>query len=95
MAPHLFPVDDGLSCPLYGYWAHGLRHGAWVSPISAHSALHRRLSVEQVTEQLSRDPLPYPTLELRQADSIFDYQYEDIQIVGYQHHPAIKAPVAV
>ena len=51
--------------------------------------------VEQVTEQLSRDPLPYPTLELRQADSIFDYQYEDIQIVGYQHHPAIKAPVAV
>ncbi|ALE34393.1 thymidylate synthase [Lawsonella clevelandensis] len=51
--------------------------------------------VEQVTEQLSRDPLPYPTLELRQADSIFDYRYEDIQIVGYQHHPAIKAPVAV
>ena len=51
--------------------------------------------VEQVTEQLSRDPLPYPTLELRQADSIFDYRSEDIQIVGYQHHPAIKAPVAV
>lgn len=51
--------------------------------------------VEQVTEQLSREPYPYPTLELHKADSIFDYQYDDIQIVGYQHHPAIKAPVAV
>ncbi len=51
--------------------------------------------VEQVTEQLSRDPYPYPTLELRKADSIFDYQYDDVHIVGYQHHPAIKAPVAV
>ena len=51
--------------------------------------------VEQVTEQLSRDPYPYPTRELRKADSIFDYQYDDVHIVGYQHHPAIKAPVAV
>ena len=51
--------------------------------------------VEQVTEQLSRDPYPFPTLELRKADSIFDYQYDDVHIVGYQHHPAIKAPVAV
>lgn len=51
--------------------------------------------VEQVTEQLSREPYPYPTLELHKAESIFDYQYDDIQIVGYQHHPAIKAPVAV
>lgn len=51
--------------------------------------------VEQVTEQLSRDPYPYPTLELRKADSVFDYQYDDVHIVGYQHHPAIKAPVAV
>lgn len=51
--------------------------------------------VEQVTEQLSREPYPYPTLELHKADSIFDYQHDDIQIVGYQHHPAIKAPVAV
>ncbi|MCJ0891811.1 thymidylate synthase [Rhodococcus sp. ARC_M5] len=50
---------------------------------------------EQVTEQLSREPYPYPTLKLAQRDSIFDYVYEDIDIVDYQHHPAIKAPVAV
>lgn len=49
----------------------------------------------QVTEQLSRDPYPYPTLTLRQRDSIFAYTFEDVEITGYRHHPAIKAPVAV
>jgi len=51
--------------------------------------------VEQVTEQLSRNPRPYPELVLAQRDSIFDYTYEDIQICNYDPHPAIKAPVAV
>ncbi|WP_298441437.1 thymidylate synthase [Gordonia sp. (in: high G+C Gram-positive bacteria)] len=51
--------------------------------------------VEQVREQLARDPYPYPELELRQADSIFDYTYDDVRVVGYESHPAIKAPVAV
>ncbi|MEC4614175.1 thymidylate synthase [Tsukamurella tyrosinosolvens] len=51
--------------------------------------------VEQVTEQLSRDPYPYPRLELAERASIFDYAYEDITVHDYQHHPAIKAPVAV
>lgn len=51
--------------------------------------------VDQVTEQLSREPLPYPTLKLHKRDSIFDYTFEDVEIVDYQHHPAIKAPVAV
>lgn len=51
--------------------------------------------VEQVREQLTRDPYPAPTLKLRKAASIFDYTFEDIEVVGYQHHPAIKAPVAV
>ncbi len=51
--------------------------------------------VEQVTEQLSRDPYPYPTLVLAQRDSIFEYRYEDITVENYQHHAAIKAPVAV
>lgn len=49
----------------------------------------------QVTEQLSRDPYPYPRLELRRRDSIFDYEYEDVVIHDYRHHPAIKAAVAV
>lgn len=51
--------------------------------------------VDQVRLQLSREPFAYPTLQLRQRDSIFDYEFDDIEIVGYQCHPAIKAPVAV
>ncbi len=50
----------------------------------------------QVATQLARAPHPYPTLVLkRRPPSIFDYAYEDFEIVGYDHHPAIKAPVAV
>jgi thymidylate synthase len=51
--------------------------------------------VAQVTEQLSRDPRPYPELFLAQRDSIFDYAYDDVEIRNYNPHPAIKAPVAV
>ena len=50
---------------------------------------------DQVTEQLSREPFPFPRLELTKADSLFDYTLDDVQVAGYQHHPAIKAPVAV
>jgi thymidylate synthase len=51
---------------------------------------------EQVEEQLRRDPYPYPTLVFhRRPPTIFDYEYEDFEVVGYQHHPAIRAPVAV
>ena len=34
-------------------------------------------------------------LELRKASSLFDYSYDDISVVGYEHHPALRAPVAV
>ncbi|NLF03868.1 MAG: thymidylate synthase [Actinomycetales bacterium] len=51
--------------------------------------------VEQVTTQLAREAYPYPRLELRKAASLFDYTFEDIEVVGYEHHPTIKAPVAV
>ncbi len=51
---------------------------------------------EQVELQLSRTPHPYPLLHIkRKPDSIFDYAYEDFEVLDYQHHPAIKAPVAV
>ena len=51
---------------------------------------------EQVETLLSRDPFPYPTLKLlRRPASIFDYELEDFEVVGYEHHPAIRAPVAV
>jgi len=50
---------------------------------------------DQVAEQLTRDPYPYPTLAMRRAESIFDYAYEDFELVGYEHHPAIRGAVAV
>jgi len=51
---------------------------------------------EQVALQLSREPRPYPQLVIkRKPESIFDYQYEDFAVEGYDPHPAIKAPVAV
>ena len=51
---------------------------------------------DQVALQLSRAPHRYPTLEIkRRPASIFDYAYEDFEVLGYEHHPAIKAPVAV
>jgi thymidylate synthase len=52
--------------------------------------------VEQVELQLARAPLPYPRLHIkRRPTSIFDYEYEDFEVIGYAPHPAIKAPVAV
>lgn len=52
--------------------------------------------LEQVAEQLSRDPYPAPTLRFaRRPDSIFDYEFDDFIVEGYQHHPAIRAAVAV
>lgn len=51
---------------------------------------------EQVQTQLQRTPYPYPTLRIaRKPASLFEYQYEDFVIENYQHHPHIKAPVAV
>jgi thymidylate synthase len=51
---------------------------------------------EQVALQLSRSPMVYPTLNIkRRPASIFDYEYEDFEVLGYECHPAIKAPVAV
>lgn len=52
--------------------------------------------LEQVDLQLSRDFFPLPKLNiLRKPDSIFDYEFEDFEIAGYESHPAIKAPVAI
>jgi thymidylate synthase len=49
----------------------------------------------QVREQLSRQPYPFPQLRLAPRESIFDYRYEDVEVVDYRCHPPIKAPVAV
>ena len=52
--------------------------------------------LEQAREQLGREPWPLPRLVLkRKPASLFEYRYEDIEIVDYRAHPHIKAPVAV
>lgn len=52
--------------------------------------------LEQVALQLTREPMPLPRLHIkRKPDSLFDYRYDDFEILDYQHHPHIKAPVAV
>jgi thymidylate synthase len=49
----------------------------------------------QVREQLSREVLPFPSLDLAPAPSLFDYTYEHLTLRDYRHHPAIRAAVAV
>lgn len=52
--------------------------------------------IEQTKLQLEREPRPYPQLVIRRKpDSIFDYKYEDFEIVGYDPWPTIKAPISV
>lgn len=52
--------------------------------------------MQQVAEQLSRTPYPLPRMQIkRKPDSLFDYRFEDFELLDYQAHPHIKAPVAV
>jgi thymidylate synthase len=52
--------------------------------------------LEQVNLQLTREPYALPVLNLRRKPaSIFDYRFEDFEILNYQAHPSIKAPIAV
>ncbi|MCU0420963.1 MAG: thymidylate synthase [Cyclobacteriaceae bacterium] len=52
--------------------------------------------LEQAELQLTRQPFPLPRLVIkRKPDSLFDYQFEDFEMVNYQSHPSIKAPIAV
>lgn len=72
----------------------GLEPGEFVHTLGdAHLYLNH---IEQVKLQLSRDPKPLPKLVLNpQVTSIFDFTFEDIEIVGYEAHPHIKGEVAV
>ena len=52
--------------------------------------------MEQVEEQLSREPLALPTMRINSAvNSIFDFTFEDFELTDYQAHPHIKAPISV
>ncbi len=52
--------------------------------------------IEQARQQLERKPFALPQLNIkRKPESIFDYEYHDFEILNYQAHPSIKAPIAV
>ena len=72
----------------------GLKPGTFVHTLGdAHIYLNH---MEQVNLQLSRTPLPLPTMRLNpQVASIFDFKYEDFTLEGYSSHPSIKADIAV
>ena len=72
----------------------GLEPGEFIHTLGdAHLYLNH---LEHVTAQLARTPYPLPTMKLsRQVTSLFDFTYEDFDLVGYRFHPAIKAPIAV
>jgi len=72
----------------------GLQPGEFIHTLGdAHLYLNH---LEQADTQLQREPLPLPRLRLNpQVQSLFDFRYEDIEILDYRYHPHIKAPVAV
>ena len=51
--------------------------------------------LDQVHEQIKREPRDLPTLNLKKAKDLFSYQYEDFEFLNYNPHPPIKAPIAV
>ena len=52
--------------------------------------------LDQADEQLAREPFPPPKIEIKRIPgSLFDFQFEDFELIDYQHHPAIHADIAV
>jgi thymidylate synthase len=72
----------------------GLKYGEFVHTLGdTHLYLNHR---EQAELQLGREPRPLPTLRINpERTSIFDFRYEDFELLNYDPHPAIRAPVAV
>ena len=71
-----------------------LRPGEFVHTLGdAHLYLNH---MQQVNEQLSREPFASPVMKINpQVDSIFDFKYEDFELLNYESHPFISAPIAV
>lgn len=51
--------------------------------------------IEQVNELISREPFPLPTLRIKEKKNFFEYSVDDFELVDYNHHPEIKAKMAV
>ena len=67
-----------------------------VKQVEIINTLGGNLKSPKYMEDLTTIAIPYPTLRIkRRPESILDYAYEDFEVLDYQHHPAIKAPVAV
>jgi len=72
----------------------GLEAGTFVHTLGDAHLYNNHL--EQAELQISRTPLQLPTLELNPAITDIDgFTYDDIKVVGYEHHPHIKAPISV
>jgi thymidylate synthase len=71
----------------------GLRPGEFVHTLGDAHLYSNHL--EQARLQLTRDPRPLPTMTIAPRDSIDAYELEDFELVGYDAHPTIKAPIAV
>lgn len=72
----------------------GLKPGEFVHTFGdAHLYLNH---MDQVEQQLSREFRPLPTMKINpDVESLFDFTFEDFELVGYDPHPAIKAPIAI
>ena len=72
----------------------GLAPGEFVHTLGdAHLYLNH---LDQADEQLTREPLAPPQMRLNpDVDDIFGFRYEDFELVGYEAHPSIPAPIAV
>jgi len=72
----------------------GLKLGDLVHTLGdAHLYLNH---MEQVDEQLSRQPLALPVMKINsEVNLIFDFKYDDFELINYESHPAISAPIAV
>lgn len=74
----------------------GLGVGDFVHTFGDLHLYRNHLTDDIVYAQLAREPRPLPRLRLlRRPASLLDYRYEDIEIQGYDPHPAIRAPIAV
>ena len=72
----------------------GLEPGEFVHTLGdAHLNLNH---LDQADTQLGREPYALPRMELNAGvESISDFTYDDFEFVGYEHHPVIRAPIAV
>jgi thymidylate synthase len=72
----------------------GYRPGEFIHTLGdAHLYLNH---LEQAEQQLAREPYPLPQMKLNpDVQSIFEFRYEDFELIGYQSHPRIAAPIAV